>query len=149
MSRRYKRPPSPAMISTAIGVALMLAIAGWFLWADAMRARLHRSDDVAAYAASGPPCPTATAAGLAANGPHLRHNFEYGGMILSYASGAVDCAWIQGRDGQQAVCKFDSPGALGVKRKDVQQLFAPGIGHSAAIVRQGDRLSCVMIPRVG
>jgi hypothetical protein len=148
MSRRSKRPPSPAMVSTAIGVALMLAIAGWFLWADAMRARLHDSDDAAAYAASGPPCPTATAAGLAANGPHLRHSFEYGDMILSYASGAADCAWIKGQAGQQAVCKFDSPGALGVKRKGPQALFAPGLGNSAAIVRQGDRFSCVMIPRI-
>jgi hypothetical protein len=136
------------MISTAIGVALMLAIAGWFLWADAMRARLHESDDAAAYAASGPPCPTTTAAGLQANGPHLRHSFEYGDMVLSYASGGADCAWIKGAVGQQAVCKFDSPGALGAKLKGVQQLFAPGIGNSAALVRQGDGFSCVMIPRI-
>jgi len=136
------------MISTAVGVTLMLAIAGWFLWADAMRVRLHQSDDAAAYAASGPPCPTTSPAGLAINGPHLRHSFEYGGMILSYASGSVDCAWIKGAVGRQAVCKFDSPGSLGVKLKGNQQLFAPGIGHSAAIVRQGDRFGCVMIPGI-
>ncbi len=148
MSPRSKRPPSPAMISTAIGVALMLAIGGWFLWADMMRAKLHSDDDAAAYAASGPPCPAVTPVQLETNGPNLRHTFGYGDMALSYAFGGADCAWIKGAEGSQAVCKFDSPGSLGVKLKGVQLLFTPGIGKSAAIVRQGDKLSCVMIPRI-
>jgi hypothetical protein len=148
MSRRFKRRLSPAVISTLVGVGLMLGIAGWFLWADTMRSRLHEANDAAAYAASGPPCPTTTAAALKVTGPHPHHSFEYGDMVLSYASGDADCAWIKGQEGLQAVCKFDSPGALGVKLKAAEQLFAPGLGHSAAIVRQGDRFSCVMIPRI-
>jgi hypothetical protein len=148
MSPRPKRRLSTAMIATGVGAALMLAVAGGFLWADATRAKLHADDDAAAYAASGPPCPAVTSEQLQVNGPHLRHDFGYGDMVLSYAFGGADCAWIKGREGRQAVCKFDGPGSLGVRLKGAQRLFTPGIGKSAAIIRRGDRLSCVMIPRI-
>jgi hypothetical protein len=133
------------MISTAVGIALVLAIGGWFLWADHQRGAEHEAADAAAYAGSGPPCPR----GLTATSPQLRHSFEFGDMTLSYASGGTDCADIKDGGGQQAVCKFDSPGSLGVTYKGVQSLFSPGIGKSAMIVRQGDRVSCVMIARIG
>lgn len=148
MTPRSRRRLSPALISTLVGVMLMLAIAGAYLWVDMKHGAARDAADLTAYAASGPPCPTAAPASLQTNGPHLRHSFDFGDMTLSYAFGGADCAWIKGREGQQAVCKFDSPGSLGAKLKGPQQLFAPGLGVSAAIVRQGDTLSCLMIPRI-
>ena len=142
---RAKTRFSPAMISTGVGLALVAAIGAGFLWMDHQRAAEHEAADSAAYAGSGPPCPQ----GLTAASPPLRHSFEFGEMTLSYASGGTDCADIEGRDGPQAVCKFDSPGSLGVTYKGVQTQFAIGIGKSAMIVRQGDKISCVMIPRIG
>lgn len=148
MSSRSKKSLSPAMISALAGGALVVALGGGFLWMDQLHGKAHDDAETAAYAASGPPCPAVTPAGLETNGPHLRHSFEYGDMTLSYAFGGADCAWIKGAEGQQAVCKFDSPGSVGVKLKGPMQLFTPGVGKSAAIVRQGETLSCVMIPRL-
>ncbi len=142
---RAKRRISAALISTLVGLALIVAIAGAFLWADFNRGKMHEANDLAAYGASGPPCPVVTPAQLETNGPHLRHTFEFADTSLSYAFGGTDCAWIKNQGEKVAVCRFDAPGSLGVKVGAAPQLlFTPGIGKHAAIVRQGDKISCVM-----
>lgn len=147
-SPRSKTKLSPAAVSSAIGIALVAGIGGWFLWANHARTAARAAAETAAYAVSGPPCPTRTAEDLELKGPHLRHTFAFGEMALSYASGGADCAWVEGKDGKEAVCKFDSPGSLGVSVKGAPQvLYAPGIGHSAAIEQTGDKLACVITPR--
>ncbi len=140
---------SGSQLSLIVGGALVVIGAGVFAAMWMTNSAKHSADDYAKYATAGPPCPSRTPADLETNGPHLRHTFEFGEMSLSYSSGGADCAWIKGQDGKQAVCQFDSPGSLGVSLKGgAQLLFAPGIGHSAAILRKGDQLSCVIAPRL-
>ena len=144
-TRSKHRLKGPVLISSIVGVALVVLLAGVFGWAWLMRDKEHEADDAAAYAASGPPCPSVTPAQLQTNGPHLRHSFTFGESTFSYAFGGADCAWIKSRGEKVAVCRFDSPGSLGAKTASGPQLlFTPGIGKHAAILLQGDRFSCVM-----
>ncbi len=73
-----------------------------------------------------------------------------GGGLVVIGAGVFAAMWMaKGQDGKQAVCQFDSPGSLGVSLKGApQMLYAPGIGHSAAILRKGDQLTCVIAPRL-
>jgi hypothetical protein len=140
---------SGSQLSLIVGGVLVVIGAGVFAAMWQANSAKHAADDYAKYATAGPPCPTRTAADLETNGPHLRHTFEFGDMSLSYSSGGADCAWIKGQDGKLAVCKFDSPGSLGVSLKGAPQiLYAPGIGHSAAILFKGGQVGCVMSPRL-
>lgn len=149
MATKSKAQMSGAQLSMIGGAVVVLAVGGWFAWQWHTNDAKHAADDYAKYATAGPPCPTRTPADLETNGPHLRHTFEFGEMALSYSSGGADCAWIKGQDGKMAVCQFDSPGSLGVALKGAPQvLYAPGIGHSAAILRKGDQLACVIAPRL-
>ena len=126
------------------GIAVLAAGAGFAVWWHSDSAK-KAAAEYESYVQSGPPCPSRTPADLQTNGPPLRHNFPFAELTLSYSSGGADCAWIKGQDGKLAVCKFDSPGSLGVTRPGKgQTLFAPGVGHSAAILLKGDQLSCVI-----
>ncbi len=135
----------PALISSVVGVALVAGLAAWFAWAWLARDREHEADDLAAYSASGPPCPSVTPAQLETSGPRLRHTFPFGDNALSYAFGGADCAWIKSKGRKVAVCRFDSPGSLGAKTASGPLvLFTPGIGRHAAIMIQDDKVSCVV-----
>ena len=134
-----------ALISSVVGVALVAGLAAMFAWAWLARDREHEAADLAAYSASGPPCPSVTPAQLETNGPHLRHTFQFGDAALSYAFGGADCAWIKSKGGKVTVCRFDSPGSVGAKTAaGPQALFTPGIGKHAAILIQDDKVSCVV-----
>ena len=134
-----------ASVSMIIGGVLVVILAAGFAYAWIARDKEHEQDDAAAYAASGPPCPSVTAAQLETNGPHLRHTFQFGESTYSYAFGGADCAWIKSKGEKVAVCRFDSPGSVGAKTAaGPQMLFTPGIGKHAATLLQGDKFSCVM-----
>lgn len=148
--RRAKRKlKGPALVSSVIGIALVAGLAAWFAWAWLARDGEHEAADLAAYSASGPPCPSVTPAQLETEGPQLRHSFQFGdasvSYSLSYAFGGADCAWIKSKGGKVTMCRFDSPGSVGVKTASgPQRLFTPGIGKHAAILIQDDKVSCVV-----
>ena len=135
----------PALISSVVGVALVAGMAAWFVWAWLARDGEHAAADLAAYSASGPPCPSVTPAQLETDGPQLRLIFQFGDDSLSYAFGGADCAWIKSKGRKVAVCRFDRPGSVGAKTASgPQMLFTPGIGKHAAILIQDDKVSCVV-----
>jgi hypothetical protein len=133
-----------SQVSLIVGGAAVVVAAAGFAWWWQLDSAKKAAAEYDSYAQSGPPCATRTPQDLQTNGPPLRHTFEFGDMALAYSSGGADCAWIKGQDGKLAVCKFDSPGSLGVTQKGQSQvLYAPGVGHSAAILVKGGQLSCV------
>lgn len=137
----------PARTAALAGVALIAGLAGVALWASIQRDNENNAADARAYGASGPPCPVTTPARLAVEGPRLRHTFDYGGMSLSHAFGDSDCAWIVGKGGRYPICRFTSPGSLEIRDGKTDQLFAPGIGRPAAVLRQGGQVRCLMTAR--
>jgi hypothetical protein len=144
----------PARAAVAVGLLICLGIAGTVTGASLLNSRAHERVDQATYGPSGPPCPTGAPARLAAAGIRPRHSFEYGGLALSYAFGGADCAQIVGQGGvfgigapRVSVCRFTSPGGLGVGQGAGQRLFAPGLGKPAAIVKDRQGVRCVMTAR--
>jgi hypothetical protein len=127
------------------GIGVALLVGAGIVTAVVLRGMGHDADDVAAYAASGPPCPAVTPAQLETNGPHLRHSFTFGDATYSYAFGGADCAWIKQKGAKVAVCRFDSPGSVGAKTATgPQALFTPGIGKHAATILRDETFSCVV-----
>jgi hypothetical protein len=146
--RKKRRLNREMKITLAAGAAISLAIAGYFAVATVLRDRDNNIADAKAYGPSGAPCPTVTRAQLAANGPGLRHSFDYGGMRLSHAFGDTDCAWIVDHGGagmgRFPVCRFTSPGSLEVVVGKTDVLFAPGLGQPAAIVLDKGQVRCLL-----
>jgi hypothetical protein len=128
-----------------IGIVVAVLAGAGIVYAVVLRGMGHDADDVAAYAASGPPCPAVTSEQLKTNGPGLRHSFTFGDATYSYAFGGADCAWIKQKGGKVAVCRFDSPGSVGAKTATgPQMLYTPGVGKHAATLLQGETFSCVV-----
>ncbi|MDB5459384.1 MAG: hypothetical protein JWO72_1125 [Caulobacteraceae bacterium] len=146
--RKKRRLSREMKITLAAGAAVSLAIAGYFTIASVLRDRDKNIADSRAYAASGAPCPTTTKAQLAANGPNLRHGFDFGDMHLVHAFGDADCAWIADHAGagmgRFPVCRFTSPGSLEVVVGKTDVLFAPGLGRPAAIVLDRGQVRCLL-----
>lgn len=145
--RAKPRLRGPARRAVIGGVAVMAVVAGGALWAGLERERGKEAADAAAYGASGPPCPMTTAARLAVEEPRLRHTFEFGDMTLAHAFGDADCAWIRDATGRYPICRFTSPGSLEIKDGKADLLFAPGLGHPAAVLRRSGRIICLMTAR--
>ena len=146
---RARRRLSRGMkLAIAGGGLVSLAIVGSFVVAGALRDRDHNIDDARQYGASGQPCPVVTRAQMAADGPGLRHSFDYGGMHLSHAFGDTDCAWIVSHGGagmgRFPVCRFSSPGSLEVSVGKTDVLFLPGLGKPAAIVLDRGQVRCLI-----
>jgi len=147
--RRGKSKMSPpTKIAVGVGVAACVAVVAYFAWASFLRDRDKNMVDAQAYAASGAPCPVATAAQLAANGPHPRHSFDFDDVKLSYAFGETDCAMVADHGGaglaKFPICHFTSPGSLEVVAGKTEAIFLPGLGKPAAIMVHQGVISCVL-----
>jgi hypothetical protein len=150
-SKRSRFKITPARIALGVGVTIIAGIVIAYVGADMSNSAARDKADQAAYGVSGPPCPTTTLAELAAIGPALQHNFEYGDLQISHAFGEADCAEIAGKGGlfgigapRVPICRFTSPGSLEVRDGQADLLFRPGLGQPAAILKQDGKVKCVM-----
>lgn len=149
--RKKRRMSAGAKLAFGGGIAVCLAVAGYFGVASFLRDREHNVSDAQEYNASGPPCPTVTAAELAANGPALRHAFDFDDIHLAYAFGETDCAMVADHGGlglaKYAICHFTSAGSLKVTAGKTEAIFRPGLGKPAAIIYRKGQISCVLTPK--
>jgi len=149
----YGRRGKPKMsnstkVGLGIGVVACLAVVGYFAWAGFLRDRDKNMVDAKEYAASGAPCPVATRAQLASDGPSPRHSFDYEDIKWSYAFGETDCAMVADHGGaglaKFPICHFTSPGSLEIVAGKSDVIFLPGLGKPAAIMVHKGEISCVL-----
>lgn len=141
---RWKGPAFGAVLAGALLAVTVAGLAGW----GSLKARwAMEAADARAYGASGPPCPATTPARLKAEGPQLRTSFMFEDMTIVRAFGEADCAVIHDADGPFPICRLSSPGSIEVKSGQADLLFAPGIGHPAAILRRKGKIECLMPAR--
>jgi hypothetical protein len=149
--RKKRRMSSGMKMALVGGIVICLAIAGYFGSASFLNDRAHNIDDAKAYNAEGPPCPVVTHADLAANGPALRHNFDFDDIHLAYAFGETDCAMVADHGGlglaKYPICHFTSAGSLEVTVGKTDAIFRPGLGKPAAIIYRKGQVSCVLTPK--
>ena len=146
--RKRRRLTREMKLTIAGSLALCLAIVGYFTTASYLRDREHNVADAEQYGAKGAPCPTTTKADLDANGPNLRHGFDFGYMHLAHAFGDADCAWIVDHGGagmgRFPVCRFTSPGSLEITTGKTDVFFRPPLGKPAAIVLDKGQVRCLL-----
>jgi hypothetical protein len=125
-------------------LALGLAVAIAFVIQD----HASRMASARAWAASGPPCATGTAAALATDGGNEAQSFVYDGVRFTRLHGAVRCAEIgydEGRsDREFPVCQFDHPGALSITTSKGVTVFVLPVLQAATIQVRNDTPTCVI-----
>lgn len=149
--RKKRRMSSGMKMALGGGVVVCLAVVVYFASVSFLDDRAHNIEDARAYNAEGPPCPVATAAELAANGPALRHNFDFDDLHLAYAFGETDCAMVADHGGlglaKYPICHFTSAGSLRATVGKTDAIFRPGLGKPAAIIYRKGQVSCVLTPK--
>jgi hypothetical protein len=133
------RPRRGALVIVAVSL-LALAVAA--LLALAIQTRATRMADAREWTVSGPPCPSATAASLAAAGEAATQLTTYYGARFGRTHGAVRCREIgydDGRSGEDfPVCEFDHPGGLEVTTSAGHWVFdLPPLRAATVQVRHG------------
>ena len=147
--RKKRRMTGQMKLTIAGSLVLCLAIVGYFATASFLRDRDKNIADARQYGAQGTPCASTTKADLEANGPGLRHGFDFGDMHMNHAFGDADCAYIAGDGGagmsKFPVCRFTSPGSIEVAVGQTDVFFRPPLGKPAAIVLdKGDKVRCLL-----
>lgn len=144
--RRRKIAPGHIAVGVCLGIGVVAAGAGLYLRHQSQAA------EAAAWAPSGPPCPTETkAAYLAADTP-ASHVFVYDDVHYARAYGLVACNEVVDRTGHSlgkiAVCNFNSPTHLVVTTKAGEFHYATG-SKPASVTLAGDTPICVQAAGAG
>jgi hypothetical protein len=147
MARR-RRLTGGQKLAMAAGALVFLGFAGWLYGGDYLRQRELALGRAGEAKVEGPPCPPATAAGLAARRMKVRKLTNYEGVIFGRQFGHMDCRTLRYGAGWGTaiypVCQFTSPSALSVKTDKGEWFFAPGPGQPATVAVPHGRPRCVM-----
>jgi len=142
--RRKRRRGTPfGAVAIGVGVPLLAATAAvsWLIQ------RQHAIEEAAAWAITGPPCPTLTLAEFQSAPRAPFEGFTYEGVGFDRQFGHVSCNAVVNNGGRGSgtfpECQFTSAGVVKISTQRGDVYYSTGSQPSTVAVRQ-DQPSCVL-----
>lgn len=105
-----------------------------------------------AWAMPGEPCPTVTRAGYDGAALPRAKATEYEGVRFERRLGHMECTLLHADGGKSGktypVCRFSSPGMVGVEMPEKAAFFAPKQGKSVLVSLESGEPECRVIARL-
>jgi hypothetical protein len=132
-----------------IGIILGITLVSGLTTREFLKRRTEAVATAKAWAITGPPCPTVSAAEFEAKKYRLRASFDYGGATFARTAGHVDCAAVVPKGGTALtgaypVCQFTSPAVVKLTTSKGEFYFVPGAGQPATVSAPDGVGQCVM-----
>jgi hypothetical protein len=147
VKKARKKPP---ILWLALGVLAVLLPASFV--PKMIQQRNANVAEAKAWSMPGEPCPTVTKAGYDTAPLPRAKGTEYEGVLFERRLGHMECTLLHADGGKSGktypVCRFSSPGMVGVETSDKAAFFAPKQGKSVLVSLESGEPTCLVIARL-